>query len=273
MDEISQFNKERWNQLVENKVVCSQPLLNITEDQARSRVEGLEYLQPVQDQSILCLASGGGQQSMAFAKMGGQVTVTDLSGAQLEKDRLAAVSNQLKIKMIQMDMRDFSPFEDASFDIVYQPYSINYVPDVTPVFDGVQRVLKSQGRYYLMFHNPITHGSWTNGSWGAPWMPEELWEGYAYPVRLPYEEGLPVHYRYDQWIFHDQSGQKREVPAPQEFKHTISTIINGLVERGLRILHFEELQLPEKGATFSPGDWDHYRQHAAPWFGIWCQKA
>ena len=41
---------------------------------------------------VLCLAAGGGQQSVAFALLGANVTVFDLSETQLEHDRLAAAA-------------------------------------------------------------------------------------------------------------------------------------------------------------------------------------
>ena len=39
-------------------------------------------------------------------------------------------------------MRDLSRFDDDAFDFVWQPYSINFVPDYAPVFQGVARVLR-----------------------------------------------------------------------------------------------------------------------------------
>jgi len=272
MKDLNKINQARWNELARRRVLCSRPFFDLGEEQARQRIDGLEHLGEVEGKKVLCLASGGGQQSVAFARLGGQVTVTDLSEQQLERDRQAASQNEVEIRIIHADMRDFSAFEAEEFDIVYQPYSINYVPDLAPVFDGIQKVLKPGGRYHLMFHNPVTHGSWTSGCWVEEWAPEDLWEGQAYPIRLPYEEGLPIHYRIQEWIFYDPSGKKVRAPAPQEFKHTLSSIFNGLIDRGLRILHFEELQLPEPGSEFAPGSWEHYRQYAAPFFGLWARK-
>ena len=274
MKDISQLNQDRWNALVQHNVVCSRPLMEIDEAQARSIISGIQHMGKITGKRVLCLASGGGQQSMAFAKLGAKVTVTDLSPAQLEKDAQASESNQLPIRILPSDMRDFSPFQQEEFDIIYQPYSINYVPSVEEVFDGVGKCLKPGGIYYLMFHNPITHGSWTNGSWGKDWQPEDLWRGHAYPIRHPYEEGLPIQYESPNWHFYDQEGNEQSVPAPQEFKHTFSTILQGLLGRGLQLVDFRECPLPsaEDEEAQKIGTWEHYQRHAVPWFEIWVQK-
>ena len=94
-------------------------------------------------QDVLCLASGGGQQSVAFGLLGANVTVFDLTPAQLERDREAAAHYDLPITTVQGDMRDLSHFEGAVFDIVWHAYSINFVPEVESVFDEAVRVLKS----------------------------------------------------------------------------------------------------------------------------------
>lgn len=73
------------------------------------------------------------------------VTVVDFSEAQLEQDRLVAEQYQLDIRIVKSDMRDLSFCHDAEFDIVFQPYSINYIPSIDGVLDEVARILKPTG--------------------------------------------------------------------------------------------------------------------------------
>ncbi len=47
-------------------------------------------LKDVAGKKVLCLASGGGPDSVAFGLLGATVTVLDLSDVQLERDRQAA---------------------------------------------------------------------------------------------------------------------------------------------------------------------------------------
>ena len=41
------------------------------------------------------------------------------------------------IETVQGDMRDLSCLQEAAFDIVWHPYSINFIPDVQVVFRQV----------------------------------------------------------------------------------------------------------------------------------------
>ena len=90
MDEIAQFNRERWNALVNAGVLYGRPWLDLTPLTAKQRLDPDNLLPDMRGKQVLCLANGGGQQSPAFALLGAEVTVLDLSDAQLEQDRRAA---------------------------------------------------------------------------------------------------------------------------------------------------------------------------------------
>ncbi|MCL2519288.1 MAG: class I SAM-dependent methyltransferase [Oscillospiraceae bacterium] len=131
---------------------------------------------------VLCLASGGGQQSAVFALLGADVTVADLSQKQLNVDITAANHYGYKIKTVQCDMNDLSVFDAETFDIVYQPVSIVFVPDVLPVYKEVYRVLKSGGIYSVGHINPATYpADLDNGIDG--------WDGIGYRIASPYIGG------------------------------------------------------------------------------------
>ncbi|AIF42921.1 class I SAM-dependent methyltransferase [Virgibacillus sp. SK37] len=104
---------------------------------------------------VLCLASGGGQQAPVLAAAGANVTVTDISKKQLEKDEMVARRDGLSLRTVQGDMSDLSGFEDEYFDIVVNPVSNLFVKDVKPVWKEVSRVLKNKGILIAGFTNPL----------------------------------------------------------------------------------------------------------------------
>ena len=85
---------------------------------------------------VLCLAAGGGQAAPAFALLGAEVVSQDISETQLERDREAAKHYGVSIETHQGDMRDFSRFEDDSFDVVHHGHSMIFIPDPRPVFSS-----------------------------------------------------------------------------------------------------------------------------------------
>ena len=269
-DDTTAYNKRQWDRLVDAGVVCSRPVLVMTVEQAKALVDPHGLFGLVKGTEVLCLANGGGQQSVAFSLLGARVTVFDQSEVQLAHDLEAAAYYGHEIRAVQGDIRDLSTFSDAQFDIIAQGYSINYVPEVDAVFNGVARVLRPEGKYELACHNPFVHGSWVDGCWGSRWRIEDLWQGEGYPIRLPYIEGARVTTWDPHWNFHDADGNERRVQAPQEYRHLLSTIVNGLADRGLGILRIREE--PEGNPKAEPGSWDHYTSFAPPWLTILSQK-
>ena len=134
MDELSSFNRERWNGLARAGILYSRPKLDLDEASAREMVDEAGLLGDVRGKRLLVLAGGGGQQSAALGLLGAHITVLDLSDEQLANDRRAADHYGLCPVLLQGDMRDLSRFDEDAFEIVYQPFSINFVPDVRPCF-------------------------------------------------------------------------------------------------------------------------------------------
>jgi SAM-dependent methyltransferase len=104
--------------------------------------------------AVLCLASGGGQQGPVLAAAGAAVTVFDNSPRQLSRDADVAAREKLDIRTVLGDMRDLSMFPDASFDIVFNPVSNVFCPELAPVWRESFRVLRPGGILLTGFMNP-----------------------------------------------------------------------------------------------------------------------
>jgi SAM-dependent methyltransferase len=103
---------------------------------------------------VLCLASGGGQQGPVLAAAGAHVTVFDNSPAQLARDQLVASRDGLEIATVLGDMRDLSALASASFDLVFNPVSNVFCPELAPVWHECFRVLRPGGTLLAGFMNP-----------------------------------------------------------------------------------------------------------------------
>jgi SAM-dependent methyltransferase len=253
MDEINRTNRERWNALARANVEWSRPFFEYTPEQAAISVYRHGVLKDVAGKQVLCLAGGGGQGSVAFGLIGADVTVLDLSDEQLERDRLAAAHHGLQVHSIQGDMRDLSIFPDNSFDIVWQVYSINFVPSIEPVIRGVRRVLRPEGIYYLQFANPFVQA-----------VDDEAWDGKAYPLNAPYLDGEDLTERFPHWDVPQDDGTSLRLDSPHEFRHTLGTMLNTLADHGFILLGLWEWQKNDKNPI--PGSWAHFTQIAPPWF-------
>jgi SAM-dependent methyltransferase len=256
-DEIVQFNRERWDALAKAGLEYTQPFLGLNTATARQVVDPYQLLGEVRGKQVLCLAGGGGQQSAAFALLGADVTVLDLSSVQLERDQEALTHYGLRARLEQGDMRDLSRFESSQFDIVWHAWSINFIPDTAPVFDEVRRVLRPQGLYHLTWGNPFTKG-----------MDETDWTGNGYLMHHLYGD-CEVRYKSDVWDVHDPQGNVQQVVGPREFNHTLSTVVNGLINRDFQLLGMWE---DDKGdAAAPPGSWEHFKAVAPRTLTLWAR--
>jgi SAM-dependent methyltransferase len=257
MDRVYDYNKGRWEALVAAAALFTRPWLDLDPQSARTRLEFEGLVQDVSGKHVLCLAAGGGQQSAAFALLGAEVVVLDISDGQLEKDRQAARHYGHTLGTVQGDMRDLSAFGDGSFDLVWHPYSLNFVPNCREVFKEVSRVLRPGGLYHFMAANPFAAGVGTRD-----------WDGEGYSLRHHYIDGLELTYQDEDWVYRREPG-KGEIPGPREYRQTLSSLIDGLAGHGFVVLKAKEWGLGEYDLEAAPGSWDHLVSIVPPWVKFW----
>ncbi|MEZ4620704.1 MAG: class I SAM-dependent methyltransferase [Caldilineaceae bacterium] len=258
VDDVSRHNQAQWDELARARLEYTLPLLDLTPAAARQRVDPAHMFGDVAGKDVLCLATGGGQQSACFALLNATVTVVDLSAIQLERDQEAAHHYGYTIRTIHGDMRDLSMLADDSFDLVYQAYSLNFVPQVQPVLAEVARVLRAGGHYQFQWANPFTQS-----------VDDQAWDGETYLLHHPYIDGFETSTYYPTWDIEDGAGGWREIKSPREFRHTLGTVVNTLAANGFVIQRLQEavstVDDPE------PGTWEHYKSVAPPYLTIWAR--
>jgi len=164
-EDIVAFNKEAWDRVADEgdryyHAMTPEQISAAREGNWRIRITPTkaipkEWLEPLQGKRVLLLAGGGGQQSPILAALGASVTVFDLSQRQLQRDIEIADREGFKIETVTGDMADLSMFDDGAFDLVLNPCSVCYIPDVVPVWKEVYRVLASGGSFITGVINPL----------------------------------------------------------------------------------------------------------------------
>lgn len=257
-DEVYLYNQARWEALAKANALFTRPKTDLDKETARDYL-GLDRLGVTGDLSgkkVLCLASGGGQQSVAFALLGAVVSVFDISPSQLQRDKAGAEHYGLEVSLFQGDMRDLSCFDNNSFDIIWHPYSLTFVPDSRVVFHEVSRILKVGGLYHLMCANPFFFG-----------LTHNAWNGDGYILKLPYEDGSVTTYPDQEWVY-DRSQSLNKIQEPIEYRQTLSRIMNGLIKEGFVLAYLSEIKSNDPESL--PGSWGHFTDVAPPWLEyIW----
>ena len=163
--DIRQLNKDAWDSAVKHGENPSTRAVSAEEiAQARSgrwsihlsdlKVVPAEWFPPIRGLRVLGLAAGGGQQASILAAAGARVTVVDASPGQLAQDAHVAERDGLDLSLHEGDMADLSAFADESFDLIVNPVSTLFVPDLAPVWRECHRVLVPGGVLMTGFMNP-----------------------------------------------------------------------------------------------------------------------
>lgn len=246
-DSILNQNQKEWDDNVNEGDQYTKPWLHLTDDMAKkfANAEISGFHEPygeidnplwkkihrsiyanISGKRVLCLASGGGQQSALFSLLGAQVTVVDLSAGQLRGDIEASKFYGYKVETIQASMTDLSALAQNSFDLVFQPISICFVPDVQTVYREVYRITKPGGKYLVSHINPSTYPTCFENDIDG-------FDGVGYRIASPYLGGA---------IRYDANGKENmtEGQLSGEFRHLFIDMFCNLTESGFKIQYVWE---------------------------------
>ena len=152
-----QHNRSAWNHLADSGSVFAH---TATDEECREPLKTLDSRgwlpASVAGLDVLCLAGGGGWQSVLYAAAGARVTVVDLSDSMLRLDERECRRRGYTVQVIQTSMEDLSMLGDQTFDIVHQPVSTCYVPSVRPVYREISRLLRDDGLYISQHKQPVS---------------------------------------------------------------------------------------------------------------------
>lgn len=98
----------------------------------------------LEGKSVLELGCGLGEASINLARLGAEVTATDLSSEMLNLTLKVAELNHVSIKTVVASAMDLSEFDDGTFDVVYGGNVLHHV-DIATCLSEVNRVLKPGG--------------------------------------------------------------------------------------------------------------------------------
>jgi ubiquinone/menaquinone biosynthesis C-methylase UbiE len=165
-----------------------------------------------------------------MAAAGARVTILDNSPGQLANDRMVAEREGLQLVTVEGDMADMSILQDDSFDLIINPVSNVFAPDLQPIWREAWRVLRPGGILLVGFDNPVVHSF----DWSLVEQKGEL----RVIHKLPWSDSEDLE--------EEQLQQYQQNKTPLEFSHSLETQIGGQTAAGFAITGlFEDRYPPE----------------------------
>lgn len=239
-------NRRAWDAFARKQARFTKPAPDEQFENPLALIDGAGWLGgDITGKKLLCLGSGGGRQSALYAAAGAKVTVVDISGAMLALDREVASERGLNVRVVETSMDNLSMFKPGEFDIVSQPVSTCYVPDIVKVYREIARVIRPGGLYISQHKQP---GSLQADIKASP-QGYELLEPYYRSGPLP-----PV------------DGSRHREPGTLEFLHRWEQLLGGLCRAGFVI---EDLLEPyHADPQAERGSFGHRSCYVAPYVRI-----
>jgi SAM-dependent methyltransferase len=232
---VQEYNSKAWDKVADGGSEWSKPVSSEQIERARNgdfsiiltplkSVPRDWFPETLEKTNVLCLASGGGQQVPILAAAGANVTSFDNSRRQLEIDQETADREGLSIVTEQGDAADLSRFADESFDMIWNPCSNCFMPELSPVWRESYRVLKKGGALLAGFHNSFL--------FVFDRVKDEKEGVLQVKYSLPYSDlGSLSKEELDQYI---KDGEA------MEYGHTLDSQIGGQIDAGFVIAGFFE---------------------------------
>ena len=198
---------------------------------------------------VLCLAAGGGKHGPLFAAGGGDVTVVDISPAMLELDRRVAAERGLQLRTIEASMDNLRMLHECEFDLITQPVSTCYVPDISKVYREVARVLRSGGLYVSQHKQP------------ASLQADIRWSARGYELGEPYYRSGPLP---------AISGSLHREEGTLEYLHRWEELVGELCRAGFVL---EDLSEPRHGRVdTAPATFAHRSYYLPPYVRLTARR-
>ena len=183
----------------------------------------MELLGDVAGKHVLHLQCHFGQDTLSLARMGAKVTGLDLSDMAIAEARKLAVRAGLNADFIEANVLDLQPELEGRFDTVFTSYGVvGWLPELDTWANNIARYLKPGGKLVLVEFHP------------AVWMFNNAFTEITYSYF-----NREVIVETEQSTYADDTAEINL--KSHGWNHALAETITALLNAGLRIDRFEEL--------------------------------
>ena len=184
---------------------------------------------------LLHLQCHFGMDTMSWARLGAIATGIDISDVAIELARELNEELGLNTRFIRSNLYDLPDVLDEQFDIVYTAIgALCWLPDMIGWARTVASYLKPGGTFYILDGHPVAH------MFESVESPDGSHELRPFNNYFPDSEGIA----YPSGDHTYTGTEKLETPS-HEWQHSMSEIVNAIIDAGLHIQFLNEFPTSE----------------------------
>lgn len=177
----------------------------------------------VKGKKILHLQCHFGLDTLSFARLGANVTGIDISDESIKMAQKLSDELSIPAKFIRSNIYEINNIVEDNFDIIYTSYgALNWLDDLNKWADIINRFLKPGGVFYMVEFHPFIYS-----------LKEDLEIGESYFKTSKIETSVEGTYT-------DGSKDVKRNLKNIEWHHSLSEVLNSLIDNNLRIEFFNE---------------------------------
>ncbi|PEI34061.1 SAM-dependent methyltransferase [Bacillus wiedmannii] len=240
-EQMSNLNKKGWEHSayqawVNRHGIPKDFAKTITANPQKQISYYLQYTGNVEKKRIINLLGSKGSKAVAFALMGADVTVVDISESNAQYANELAYESGVNITYIVSDVLDLS-IDIQGFDyVVLELGVLHYFVDLRPLFDTIYKLLKNGGMFILRDYHPVYSKliQFQDGEMKANgnYFDNEIIEGEVAYTSLLSED------------------KTNSIPSVRIKRWTLGEIITTLVQSGLQVQSLTEESGPHQKWVF-----------------------
>ncbi len=187
----------------------------------------IEEVGNVAGKSLLHLQCHFGQDTLCWARLGAEATGMDFSEKAINQAILLAKELDISARFICCDVYELAKHLDEKYDIVFTSAGVlEWLPDMRRWAEVISHFLKPNGIFYIHEFHPVAY------------MLDDADDAKTPTIRYPY-------FNSDEPLRSEFDGSYAEPDADihntsYDWTHSMSEIINSLIEVGLRIEYVHE---------------------------------
>ena len=228
MDEFLKANRELWDKLasIHHKSEFYDVEGFLKGKQTLDPIE-LDELPNLTGKKLLHLQCHFGMDTLSLARLGAEVTGVDFSPEAIGLAKSLSEEAGIGARFVCANVYDVPKVLDERFDIVFTSGGvIMWLPDLDKWANVISSSLKPGGLFYIREFHPFAY------------VFDDEDNVTELRVKYPYFQGKdPLEFEDDGTY---ASEEKTGMMKTYEWNHSVSDILNSLINNGLRIDHFNE---------------------------------